>query len=145
MPFPYTNLLMLRSIKRAGDDARCRTARFEVAEAAENDWPSQGLDNGINVRTMEIGQVYVQINEGGHMGDSNRSRSRRHPTRESRCRRIWANARRPEMAFRMTRELPTADIGQHRSDFAVRSPASREWLMSRCTRLELVGQQRWPS
>jgi len=79
------------------------------------------------------------------MGDSTRPRCRRHPTRESRCRRIWANARRPEMALLLTRELPTTDIGQHRSDFAVRSPSSREWLMARSARLELAGQQRWQS
>ncbi len=88
--------------------------------------------------------MYVQC-IGGRMVEQKRSRSRDHPTRYSRCRRIWAKAHRPEMALLMTFELPVEDVGQHRSDYAIISRSSCVWLMERSEALEAKGQQRWRS
>jgi len=79
------------------------------------------------------------------MIDSKRSRSREHPTRFTRCRRLWAKAHQPEMAFLMTFELEYDEFGQRRSDFAIPSHESCKWLVARSRSLELVSQQRWRS
>lgn len=79
------------------------------------------------------------------MVDADRSHYRKHPTRYSRCRRLWAMARRPEMALRMTVELRPEDLDPHWFDYAVTSGVSGAWLMNRSMALKADREQRWPS
>lgn len=79
------------------------------------------------------------------MIEAKRSRSREHPTRYTRCRRLWAKAQRPDMALLMTFEFEFDEFAVFRSDFAIPSHESCLRLVARSRELEPVGQQRWQS